>query len=132
MPKELYEAATLAEFIQLLKTEQGDSNRSLGAKIGVSGSTIHRLLRGVAAADDETLDKIADYAGVSRDWLYKLAKGIPSRPKYSRTVSMLIALLEQAPPDIQEIMLVQARALIENRKKKSAKNDEPGDALAGG
>lgn len=122
------DAETLAEFIESLKVEQGDSNATLAAKMGVSSTTIHRLLHG-GKADDETLDKIADYAGVTRNWLYALAKGIPARPKYSRTVSMLAALLEQAPPDIQESVLVMARALVESRKKKSTKPDEDSDDL---
>lgn len=126
---ELHEAKSLQEFVELLKLEQGDSNASLGAKIGVAGTTIYRFLHG-ERADDETLDKIADYAGVTRDWLYALAKGTAVRPKYSRAVAMLAALLEQAPPDIQEDVLAMARALIESRKKKAAKVEQNVDQLA--
>jgi len=120
MANELYAANNLAEFMELLKAEHGDSNATLAAKISIGSTTIYRLLHG-GAADDTTLDKIADYAGVTRDWLYKLAKGIPARPKYSRTVSMLFAVIEQAPDDIAETMLIQARALVASRKKKGAK-----------
>lgn len=120
---DLHNAQTLSEFIELLKSEQGDSDHTLAAKIGVSPNTINRLRRG-AKADDATLDKIADYAGVTRAWLYELAKGIPARPRYSRAVSMLIALLESAPPDVQENVLVMARALVEKQKKKSSKDKQ--------
>lgn len=126
---ELYEAHTLAEFVHLLKTEQGDSYASLSAKIGVGASTLHGIIQG-KKADDETLDKIATFAGVTRDWLYALAKGTTVRPRYSPTVSMLAALLEQAPPDIQESVLVMARALVENRKKKGNKVKQDLDKLA--
>ncbi len=127
----LNEAESLAQFVEMLKAEQGDSYTTLGAKTGIAGSTLHRIING-GKADDETLDKIADYAGVTRAWLYELAKGLPGRPRYSRTVAMLASLLEQAPPEIAEIMLVQARALIKNREKKPAKGDKPADDLGTG
>ncbi len=125
----LHEAKNLAEFIELLKTERGDSNATLGAKIGVAGSTISRLIHAEVKADDDTLDKIADYAGVTRSWLYELAKGIPARPRYSRTVSMLAALLEQAPPEIQEAVLIMARALVEDQKKKSKRQNNGNEVV---
>lgn len=125
------EVQSIAEFLELLRTEQGDSYETLSKKIRVSASTLHRLEHG-GKADDPTLDKIADYAGVTREWLYALAKGTAVRPKYSRTVSLLAALLEEAPPDIAEIMLIQARALIQDRKKQSNKIDQPGNNLISG
>jgi transcriptional regulator with XRE-family HTH domain len=122
----LHEAENLAEFVALLKSEQGDSNATLGAKMGVSSTTIYRLLHG-ENADDDTLDRIADYAGVTRTWLYALAKDMPTRPRYSRVVSMLAALLEEAPPDIQEDVLALARTLIDRRKKLAAKGQQDDD-----
>lgn len=122
MTASLQDAKDLAEFVALLRAESGDSYKTLGAKIGISHSTLHRLENG-GNADDDTLDKIADYAGVTREWLYKLAKGIPARPRYSRAVSLLIAILEQAPEDVQEETLTLARALIESRKKKAAQSN---------
>jgi transcriptional regulator with XRE-family HTH domain len=127
MANDLHDAQNLAQFIEMLKSEQGDSNATLAAKIGLSSATVHRLLHG-GKADDETLDKIADYAGVTRDWLYALAKGTSVRPRMSRPVSLLVALLEDAPPDIQEDVLTIARALKERRKKLGGKVDkENGD-----
>jgi hypothetical protein len=122
----LHEAENLAEFIELLKAEQGDSNATLGNKMGIGGTTVYRLLHG-GKADDDTLDKIADYAGVTRTWMYALAKDMPTRPRYSRVVSMLAALLEEAPQDIQEDVLALARTLIDRRKKQSAKGQEDED-----
>ena len=40
---------------------------------------------------------------------------------------MLAALLEQAPPDIQQDVLVMTGTLIESRKKKLAKEDQDVD-----
>ena len=125
---ELYEASTLAEFVSLLKAEQGDSYSTLAAKAGIAAATLHRLVAG-NNADDSTLDKLSQYAGVKREWLYALAKGTEVRPRYSRTVSMLAALLEEAPPDIAEMMLIQARALVAARKKQSAKIQQQNDDL---
>lgn len=128
----LHDARSLGEFLERLKAESGDSNSTLAAKIGVAGSTISRLINDEVKPDDDTLDKIADYAGVTRAWLYELAKGIPSRPRYSRTVSLLAALVEQAPPDVQEDVLALARTLIERRKKAGGKVEKNNGDLGGG
>jgi len=74
----LYEATTLAEFVRLLKEEHGDSYATLGDKVGVSGSTLHRIAQG-GTADDKTLDMLVEYANVPRTWVYELAKGIKTR-----------------------------------------------------
>jgi len=126
----LYDTSNLSEFIALLKSEQGDSDHTLGAKIGIAANTVNRLRHG-AKADDDTLDKIAIYAGVTREWIYSLAKGTQVRPRYSRETSLLIALLEDAPSDIREEVLVLARALIGNRKKKLTKETDANSDLAG-
>jgi transcriptional regulator with XRE-family HTH domain len=86
----LYEATTLAELMDILKSEQGDSDAGLAKKMGLSPNTVNRVRRGFRA-DDATLDKIADHIGVSRDWVYGLAKGISARPKHPRPVSMLVS-----------------------------------------
>ena len=83
----LHEAENLAEFIEILKAEQGDSNATLGTKIGVAGTTIFRLLHG-AKADDETLDKIADYSSSATGALssrINRSSALPTPPASSTT-----------------------------------------------
>jgi len=128
---ELHEAKSLSEFLALLRAENGDSFASLARKIGVSASTLYSL-ENEGSPKDVTLDKVATYAGVTREWLYALAKGTEVRPRYSRTISLLATLLEEAPPDVAEEILVVARALIAARKKQSAKGEQKNGNLAPG
>lgn len=120
MNSDPYSAKNLAELLTLLKAERGHSNDSLAEEIGISSTTIYRLLHG-GKADDSTLDTIAAYIGVTRDWMYSLAKGTSVRPRYSPTVTAIAALLDQAPADIQEDAFAIIRALIDSRKKKRTK-----------
>src|SRR5262245_47571009 len=117
---ELHEAKTLAEFVEYLKLEHGLSNVTLGEKVGVSSSTIHRMVHG-EKADDATLDALAEYAGVTRKWIYNLAKGIDPRPRFSPTVMLLASLLEDAPEELTQDVLTMARALIKSRKSRDQK-----------
>ena len=68
-----YEAKSLAEFVQLMKEEQGDSYARLGTKTGVGKSTLQRIAESDARADDTTIKKLADYANVPYPWLHDLA-----------------------------------------------------------
>lgn len=113
----LYEATTLAEFVRLLKEEHGDSYATLGDKVGVSGSTLHRIAQG-GTADDKTLDMLVEYANVPRTWVYEMAKGIKTRAQYSRITMLIASLVEQMPPDMQDAFLAQAKAVVDTRKRK--------------
>jgi transcriptional regulator with XRE-family HTH domain len=115
----IHGVADLAEFLRVLKTQHGDSNDSLGAKIGIGGTTVHRILQGYNV-DDKTLDKLAAYAKIPREQIYELAKGVQyAERKYSRVVTAIAEMLEQAEPEIQELFLVQVRAVLQNREKSS-------------
>jgi len=119
----VYDASSLAELVQMLKDEGGYSNDSLGMRIGVGSTTIFRILQG-RRVDDETLDKIAVYARVTREWIYELVHGINLRTRHPPLVEQLAALLDDAPEDIQELFLIQARLIIASRKKQNAKPKE--------
>ena len=113
-----YEAQTLAEFVQLLKLEQGDSYAKLGEKTGAGKSTLHRVAESGAKVDDETIKKLADYANVPYPWLHDLAHPELRRPaRFSKTTLLVADLIEQLPEDLQQIMLAQIRATVDNRRK---------------
>jgi transcriptional regulator with XRE-family HTH domain len=122
----LSEAEDLVSFLKLLKEEQGDSFRSLEAKTGIASSSLARISHG-GKADDATLDKLADYAGVSREYMYQLAKGLKPSRRRSPVVALVAALLEELPQDIQDAFLIQARAYADIVKKRSQKSDKESD-----
>lgn len=112
----LAEAATIAELVKALKEEGGDSYASLSAKSGINASTLHRMAHGKQVGDT-TLDRLADYAHMTREYVYSLAKGLREPRRRSTSVALVAAILEEFPAEVQELFLVQARAYADLRKK---------------
>ena len=111
-------ATTLVELIEALK---GDtmSNAALADKMGVGATTVHRMLNGFAVSDT-VLEHVANYAGLSRERVFSLAKGLRSvvEPvRFSPTVETLARVVEKLPSDLQELLLIQARALSDAREQ---------------
>src|SRR4051794_6408767 len=102
--RNLSEAQNLADLVAYLKEEQGDSDASLGEKIGLGAATIYRLRTG-GQADDESLRKLAAYSGLRYEWILRLAKGLHADSGHSPLVTVVADLLEQLPADIQEAFL---------------------------
>lgn len=125
----LLEAKSVAEFIELLKAEQGDSYASLGDKVGVDGSTLHRLVNSSRKADDDTLDKLAEYANVPRQWLYRIAGKPVERPRYSAITMTIANIIERLEPEDQESVLAMVDTLARSRKKQRTNMDQKSDDI---
>ncbi len=119
--KSIYESTSIADVIGFLKESANLSNARLAEQMGLSKATVQRLGTMHKAEDHrpepEMLDKLAAYSGVPREWLYEMAYKIETRRQYSKTISAIAELLEQAPADLQQMFLAQVRAALDARKK---------------
>lgn len=113
-----YDAKTLAEFVRSLMDDQGFSYEVLSEKSGVGRSTLYRIVNEDVIPKDSILQQLAEYTNVPYAWLHDLAHPELRRPKkYSGTTLLVADLIEQLPEDLQQIMLAQIRATVDNRRK---------------
>ncbi len=125
--KSIFEAKNLAEVMQWLKEEHNYSNEQLAERIGDIGqTTIWRLLHGeIPVPEPKTLDQIAQYAHVPREWLYGLAYNLQERPVYSKRALAVLGMLESLSEETQENFFVQVRAVVDRRKKLDKTFEQP-------
>ena len=92
----------------------GESPNSVAQKLGVTSGSVTGWKNG-AAPRNSTLRKIADYFGVSVDYLLG-NKEIHSseEPKLSEGEEMLLDLFRRIPEDKQELILQMIRVAVEN------------------
>jgi len=117
MAKTIYESKTVAEVVKFLLEERHLSYRELGEQLGVSQTTVGNLVNASKRPDPETCDKLAAFAGLTREFVYELAYNIKTHPGYSRSVAEIAAILENAPPDIQDAAAAAIRAMVAARKQ---------------
>jgi transcriptional regulator with XRE-family HTH domain len=99
----------LAEYLGAILEERRLSQRALAMYVGVSSSTISRIMSG-EDADPETLRKLADYLNVPSQLLFEMAGYIETGEDLkARAVQEAEHLLRQLPPDAQRKMLEMIR-----------------------
>ena len=70
---ELLENKELAEFLRQQCKERGLSLRSLSMKSGLSPATVHNIIKRQYQPTLFSLNRLADYLGVKREYLWQLA-----------------------------------------------------------
>jgi transcriptional regulator with XRE-family HTH domain len=116
MPNSIYSAQNLGEFIELFKDQSGLPFEKIAERLKISESTLYRIRRG-NEVDRTTVDRIADMAHVSREWLYEIAFKTDPYKQYPPIVTGLAELVAAQPPDFQEEIDSVIRTMIALRKK---------------
>ena len=119
MTKTIYDSKTLAEIVSFILDEQHLSYRQLAKKLGVSQTTIGNLLHAVSRPDPDTLDKLAAFSGLTREFLYELSYGVHMHPNYTRLAAEVAALIQSAPEDVQQLAAASVQAIIASRQKQA-------------
>lgn len=115
-----------------LRKEKGLTTTELGEIIGCSNPTITNYERGYRKPDPETLLKLADYFGVSVDYLLGRdeALGVQMKPaaesELTATEQELLTLYRNAVPAVRELILQVARTTSGN----PTDPDSPAGAMA--
>src|SRR5215472_828390 len=117
MANSIYDAKTIDELLNRLREERSLSYREMAAQLKVSHATVNALARGQYRPDPETLDKLATFAGLTREFVYELAYGIKMHGTFSRKVTELATMLEAAPEDVQAIAADALIAILARRQQ---------------
>ena len=104
---------SLPEFIEVLN--RNESYEAIAQKTGIGATTLRRAAAGQQVSPD-TLDRLAEYAGVTRERVYSIAYGLslPKRISPTETVELVARILEGLPPEVQRLFLTQVRAVADN------------------
>ena len=117
MPNTIFDSKTLAELVGFLLADQNLSYRELAERLGVSQTTVANLKTAAKRPDPDTLDKLASYAGLTREFVYELGYDIHTHPGYTRLAAEVAALIQNAPEDVQQLAAASVQAIIAARKK---------------
>lgn len=115
-----------------LRKEKGLTTTELGEIIGCSNPTITNYERGYRKPDPETLLKLADYFGVSVDYLLGRdeAPGVQMKSaapnELTATEQELLSIYRSVNPALQELILNVARTAAGN----PTDPDSPAGAMA--
>lgn len=124
MANNVYDSKTIPDLLSFLLEDRRLTYRELAEGIGISSSAVSDLVNGNKKASPETLDKLAAFAGLTREFVYELAFGIRAHPGYSRLVAEVAALLEKSPEDVQQLAAAAVEAIIATRKKQQKPIDQ--------
>lgn len=89
----------LGEYLRSVLKERRLSQRSLALHIGVSNSTVNRLIKG-KPADHETLRKLSEYLSIPLEDLYRMAGMLPPEPERNERqelIELILYLLGRLP-----------------------------------
>ena len=105
-------------FVKLCNQKKQSPN-GVCSELNLSNATATKWKSG-AIPRDTTLKKIADYFGVTVDYLLGNTeikeKSSPTEPELGEGEKALIELFRQIPEDKQELVLEMIRVAIESRK----------------
>lgn len=97
-----------------LCADLGKSANNVAQQLGIASASVNGWKNG-AAPRNSTLRKIADYFGVSVDYLLGNEEPHSSEePKLSEGEEMLLDLFRRIPEDKQELILQMIRVAVEN------------------
>ncbi len=117
----------LSEFLTKQCEERGLSFRSLSVNAGLSPGTVHNIIRRKYRPNISSLNALADYLGVKREYLWQMA-GLLEDMDYSTEttfsdpqVRFHFAQVDKLPKEKRNIILSVIEALIVNLKSEDNK-----------
>lgn len=99
-----------------LRKEKGITQQKLATEIGVAKSTICQYEKGARTPDNETLIKIADFFGVSVDWLLRFDEKNKIHERYNRLQDLERETIENATTETEKTLLSLFNSLPEEDK----------------
>jgi len=112
----------LGEFLTQQCKERGLSSRSLSMNAGLSPGTVHNIIRGKYRPNLSSLNALADYLGIKREYLWQMA-GLLEDMDYSTEttfsdpqVRFHFAQVDKLPKEKRNVILSVIEALIVNLK----------------
>jgi transcriptional regulator with XRE-family HTH domain len=112
----------LADFLTQRCEERGLSFRSLSIKAGLSPGTVHNIIKGKYKPNVSSLNALADYLDVKREYLWQLA-GLLEDMDYSTETTFSdpqvryhFAQVDKLPREKRNVILSVIQALIVNLK----------------
>jgi lambda repressor-like predicted transcriptional regulator len=117
----------LADFLTHQCEERGLSLRSLSMNAGLSSGTVHNIIRRKYKPNVSSLNALADYLSVKREYLWQMA-GLLEDMDYSTEttfsdpqVRFHFAQVDKLPKEKRNIILSVIEALIVNLKSEDSK-----------
>ena len=96
-----------------LRKLQGLSMKELGVKLGLAECTISLYESGKREPDNATLVRIADFFGVTVDYLLGRDEKTPSDEDLSESEKLLLELFNRVPEEKQAVLLQLIRTALE-------------------
>ena len=116
----------LSEFLTQQCEERGLSFRSLSVNAGLSSGTVHNIVRRKYRPNISSLNALADYLGVKREYLWQMA-GLLEDMDYSTEttfsdpqVRFHFAQVDKLPKEKRNVILSVIEALIVNLKSEDS------------
>ncbi len=113
---------TFAEKLRELLDELDITQKQLASELMMPPSTLGGYIQGTSEPDFETLKLLANYFGVSTDYLL----GLPDTKTESEMESELLRVFRSISSQEQELYLEQGKAFLRLNKKKAQKPSKPG------
>lgn len=98
-------------------TKKGVSCNKAAMEIGLSNSTATKWKKTGATPDAKTISKIAEYFGVTVDFLLTGEQKTPADPETDGREKEFMQLFERLTPDQQDMILAQLRGVVSNQGK---------------
>lgn len=116
----------LADFLTRQCEERGLSYRRLSMSAGLSPGTVHNIIRGKYRPNVSSLNALADYLGVKREYLWQMA-GLLEDMDYSTEITFSdpqvrfhFAQVDKLPKEKRNVILSVIEALIVNLKSEDS------------
>jgi len=109
----------IADFLIQQCQDRRISLRGLSLNAGLSPGTVHNIIRGRYSPSVATLNALADYLGVKKEYLWQMAglldnldRGIANYTFSDPQLELLCAQVNQMPRDKRETLISVIKALI--------------------
>jgi len=116
----------LADFLTRQCKKRGLSYRRLSVGAGLSPGTVHNIIRGKCRPNVSSLNALADYLGVKREYLWQMA-GLLEDMDYSTEITFSdpqvrfhFAQVDKLPKEKRNVILSVIETLIVNLKSEDS------------
>lgn len=104
---------SIGERIKLERTKKGDSQAVLGEFVSVSQQAVGKWEKDLAEPDGETLNKLADYFGVSVDYLLGRKEKSPSAERKGKLINVYGEIAAGIPIEAIEDIIDQEEITLD-------------------